>query len=74
MANYAKKKKKKKTSFWQNERWQKHKSTWFDFVYPFNFKNRYWFKTFFRKLGTIFKLCDFKNGGCLTFLVAARQP
>ena len=44
MANYAKK---LKTSFWQNERWQKHKSTWFDFVYPFAFKNRYWFKTFF---------------------------
>ena len=31
-------------------------------------------KRFFRKLGTILKLCDFKNGGCLTFLVAARQP
>ena len=29
---------------------------------------------FFRKTGTIFYLCDFKNGGYLTFLVAARQP
>ena len=38
MANYAKK---LKASFWQNERWQKHKSTWFDFVYPFAFKNQY---------------------------------
>ena len=31
-------------------------------------------KRFFRKIVTIFELCDFKNGGCLTFLVAARQP
>ena len=31
-------------------------------------------KRFFRKIGTIFELCDFKNGGRLTFLVAARQP
>ena len=31
-------------------------------------------KRFFPKIGTIFELCDFKNGGCLTFLVAARQP
>ena len=27
----------------------------------------------FRKIGTIFGLCDFKNGGCLTFLVTVRQ-
>ena len=71
MANNAQK---VKTSFWQNERWQKHKSTWFDFVYPFALENRYLFKTFFQKIGTIFELCDLKNGGCLTFLVAARQP
>ena len=31
-------------------------------------------KRFFRKKGTNFELCDIKNGGCLTFLVAARQP
>ena len=31
-------------------------------------------KCFFRKIGAMFELCDFKNGGCLTFLVAARQP
>ena len=31
-------------------------------------------KRFFRKIGTLFNLCDFENGGCLTFLVAARQP
>ena len=31
-------------------------------------------KRFFRKIGTIFELCDIKNGGWLTFLVAARQP
>ena len=31
-------------------------------------------KRFFRKIGTIFELCDIKNGGCLTFIVAARQP
>ena len=31
-------------------------------------------KRFFRKIGTIFELCDFKNGGCLTFLVIDRQP
>ena len=31
-------------------------------------------KRFFRKIGTCFELFDFKNGGCLTFLVAARQP
>ena len=29
---------------------------------------------FFCKIGTIFELCDFKNGDCLTFLVAAHQP
>ena len=29
---------------------------------------------FFHKKGTIFELCDFENWGCLTFLVAARQP
>ena len=31
-------------------------------------------KRFFRKIVTIFDLCDFNNGGCLTFVVAARQP
>ena len=31
-------------------------------------------KRFFHKKGTIFEHCDFKNGGCLTFLIAARQP
>ena len=62
MANYTKT---LKTSFWQNERWQKHKRTWFNFVYPFALRNRYWFKTFFRKKGTIFEVCDFKNGGLL---------
>ena len=31
-------------------------------------------KRFFRKMGTIFELCDFKNRGCLTFLVADCQP
>ena len=31
-------------------------------------------KRFFRKIGTIFELCGFKNGGCLTFLGAAHQP
>ena len=31
-------------------------------------------KLFFCKLGTIFELCDFKNEGRLTFLVAAHQP
>ena len=51
MANNAKK---LKTSFWQNKRWQKHKSIWFDFVYHFAFKNRYWFKMFVLKIGTIF--------------------
>ena len=71
MDNYAKT---LKTSFGQNERWQKHKSTWFDFVYPFALRNRYWFKTFFRKKGTNFELCDIKNWGCFTYLVAARQP
>ena len=37
-------------------------------------KKRYWFKSLFRKIVTIFEICDFNNGGCLTFLVAARQP
>ena len=62
MANYTKT---LKTSFGQNERWQKHKSTWFDFVYPFALRNRYWFKTFFPKIGTIYELCDFKMGVAL---------
>ena len=32
-------------------------------------------KRFFRKIGFFFfKFYDFKNGGCLTFLDAARQP
>ena len=31
-------------------------------------------KSFFAKKAQFFELCDFKNGGCLTFLVAARQP
>ena len=31
-------------------------------------------KRFFRKIVTIFDLCDFNNGGCLTFFVAAHQP
>ena len=53
---------------------QKHKRKWFDFVYLFAFKNRYWFKTFFRNIGAIFELCDIKNGSCLKFLVAASQP
>ena len=29
---------------------------------------------FFAKKGTILELCDFKNGGCLRILIAARQP
>ena len=30
-------------------------------------------KRFFRKIGTIFEVCDFKKWGCLSFLVVARQ-
>ena len=30
-------------------------------------KTRYWFKTFFRKIGTIFELCDLKMGVALHF-------
>ena len=71
MANYTKK---NKTSFWQNEHWQTHKSTCFDYVFPFAIKKRYLFKTSYRKIGTIFEIYDFKNRGCLTFLDAARQP
>ena len=31
-------------------------------------------KRFFAKIVATFDLCDSKNGGCLTFLVAARKP
>ena len=29
---------------------------------------------FFLKMGKVLEHCDFKNGGCLRILVAARQP
>ena len=35
------------TSFWRNERCQRTKTSWFDFVIPFAFKNKYQFENFF---------------------------
>ena len=54
--------KKSMTSCRRKERCQRPKISWFDFVFPFAFKNKHRFENlFFHSLWKVWVLCDFLN-------------
>ena len=61
------------TSYNVDERSQRPKTSWFDFVFAFAFKNKYQFETFFRSLWEVWVLCDFLNLSCLRIIATSRQ-
>ena len=61
------------TSCRRNERCQRHKTSWFDFVIAFAFKNKHRFENFFRSLLKVWVLCDFLNLSCLRIIATSPQ-
>ena len=61
------------TSYRRNERCQRPKTSWFDFVFPFAFKNKHRFENFFLSLWKVWVLCDFLNLSCLRIIATSRQ-